>query len=436
MADTTMTSGGTPPCMYLDNNGSTFMPPSIVDTMIHWINQGDPSAPHALARKARKHLEEFRDYIADTCDFKRGEDLQDYQVIFTSGASESNCFIVTSAARAYAAKTGKLPHIITSNIEHDSLLRCCELLKQQRMAQLTVVAARTREPGFGTIDPGSVEEAIRPNTCLITVIAAHHKTGALNDLGEIGQIAHRASIPLHSDAAQLFGRSVVRPGRLNVDALSASFHKLHGPPGVGLLLVKNSLIRGYHLGPQICGGNQNGGLRGGTENLPGIAASYAAMKLALADRGAKNQKMQRLRDAIRGTLEKHCCCLTLEAWREEQQAPRAGADAKSHRLVIVWLMPQRPELVLPNVLLFAVVQRGNPDRYCSRAVQAALEKRNVMVGLVSYETAGLPAGGDAIRVSLADETTRADATRLVSTLLGVVASGDDLATMATNRKER
>jgi hypothetical protein len=114
-------------------------------------------------------------------------------------------------------------------------------------------------------------------------VAANCDTGVLNDLRRMSQATRRARVPFHTDAAQLFGRSAVRPAALGVDAFSATFHKLGGPPGVGVLVVRRALVDGYGLCPLICGG-QNGGLRGGAENLPGLGASLLAFRAAMAGR--------------------------------------------------------------------------------------------------------------------------------------------------------
>lgn len=453
--------------VYLDNNATTMAPPEVIDTVVRWMNRGHPSAGYASAREAQKLLQGFRRRLAADGGFELEGPLG-YTVLFTSGGSEGNCHIATAAARAYAACTKKLPHLILSAIEHQSMLACCRQLVRDRMAQLTLLPVRTcgsGSGGTGTVDPEELRKAIRPNTCLISIMAANNETGALNDLRSLGAIARAASIPFHSDAVQLFGRATVRPTVLNLDAFTGSFHKLHGPVGVGFLAIRTCFVDGYGLGALV-GGSQNGGLRGGVENLPGIAGAFAAYKRAALSRGDKNRQMRRLRDGMMVTLSRRFLAVHVDDYCEARPrapdgdtstprssrvptAPRTKAGAAlalrldtaaaEGRPVLVWIAPADRARILPNTLLFSTL-RAAPGGFCNKKARAALERRGVLVGIGSAGDAA--AGGPShviealdvppalwqgvLRVSLSDDTSAADVAAFVGAFAAVASSSEAL----------
>ena len=414
---------------YLDNNETTLMPGVAIDALNAWCNRGNPSAGYA--REARQMLDAFRQEVAVECGFE----LNTYAVVFTSGASESNSHIVTSAVRGYAVKTGRLPHVVTSAAEHKSLLACCRRLAKDGLCQLTVLPVGQSGPGLGTVDPDDIGAALRPNTCLVSIMAANHDTGVLSNLRAMAKYTRKARVPFHTDAAQLFGRSAVRPAALGVDAFSVSFHKLGGPPGVGLLVLRRALVDGYDLCPHISGG----GLRGGAENLPGIGASYAAFCAAMAGRAEKTARVFFMRNALKSALASRLPCFYVD---DHESAPLSSIDggitpprqqadrpfsAPARRAVesgapaVFWVAPADERLVLPNTLLLAVRRPG----FCNRAAQAALEARGVIVGLADAEVvAALGVHPDLrpgfLRVSLADSTTGDDIKSFVVNFLAIV----------------
>jgi cysteine desulfurase len=438
--------------VYLDNNATTLMPGKVIDALNAWCNRGNPSSEYASAREARQMMDAFRQQVAVECGFEL-DGPNAYAVVFTSGASESNCHIVTSAVRSYAAKTGRLPHVITSAAEHKSLLACCERLASERLCQLTILPVGRAGPGLGAVDPAAVAAALRPNTCLVSIMAANNETGVLSNLREISKAVRKARVPLHSDAVQLFGKSAVRPVVLGVDAFSASFHKLGGPPGVGLLVLRRALVEGYNLCAHISG-SQNGGLRGGTENLPGLGASFAAFRLAMTARAEKTAQVLRLRNALKAALATRLPCFYLDDHPADRPpsidggitppgpAPHNGSPEarraitlgeKAGTPVVFWIAPADERLVLPNTLLLAVRRPG----FCNRAARAALEARGVIVSLgsacnsadVAHGAAsgvvvamGIPAAlrDGVLRVSLSDDTTADDIKAFTVHFLAVV----------------
>lgn len=450
--------GDAPPA-FLDYNSTAPMAPEVVDAFVRWANQGNPSAEHAGAGRARKMMEAFRRELAAECGLEL-DGPDGYHLVFTSGGAESNSTVVTGAVRAFLAKTRRLPHVVTSAAEHKSLLACCLRLAKEQLCQLTVLPVGQGGAGLGAVSAADLEAALRPNTCLVTVMAANNETGVLTDLRALAEVARRARVPFHSDAVQLFGKAPLRAAALGLDAFSASFHKLGGPPGVGLLALRRSFVAGYDLAPLVCG-SQNGGLRGGTENLPGIGASFAAFRRATAQRAEKTARVLRLRELAREALAARLPCFYLE---EHGGAPRASIDggitpppaarestpAVKRALraaqraggppVVFWVAPADQRRVLPNTLLLAVRRPG----FCNKAARAALEKRGVIVSTGAACTArdgseassgvlvamgvdpALQAG--ALRVSLGDDTTAAEVERFVRQFFAVVTSDECLRT--------
>jgi cysteine sulfinate desulfinase/cysteine desulfurase-like protein len=286
------------------------------------------------------------------------------------------------------------------------------------------------------VDPEEVAKALRPNTCLVSVIAAHHVTGAVADLKALGVIAHKAKVPLHTDAAQCFGRLPLRLYGMGIDALSASFGKLHGPPGVGVLIVRAALVDGYGLGPLVAGdADLNEGLRGGGANAPSIAAAFSAFRAAAEGGAAAAAETKQLRDALRAALARRYSALYLDAYRDalvgknppayqvirDLAAGTPESEKNGTAPLLVWLSPRDGAGVLGNVLCFAIHRPG----ISGEAVRQALEEKGVFVGgLRPAEQADfaknfdIPAGlREAVFVAALSPMTRvADAKKFVQAL--------------------
>ena len=218
-------------CVYLDNNRTTIIPERVINEMIKWINEGATKQ-----KKVIKMMDIFRQEIADQCNFSL-IGPNGYCIVFTSGASESNMTIITSTIRSFSKVTNKQPHIIISEIEHDSIKNL-----QLENVDITSIPVTENRPYLGSIDPTLIDKSIKPNTCIISIMSANHKTGAINDIKTIGNIALNKNIPFHTDAVQTFGKFPINPIENNITTFSASFHKLHGPTGIGILAIKNSFI--------------------------------------------------------------------------------------------------------------------------------------------------------------------------------------------------
>lgn len=360
--------------IYFDNNATTMVPDSVVRAMVKWINKGNPSAETKEAGDCKKLINAFRDAIATDCMFPiEGTPHLSYAIIFTSGASESNSHIITSVCRAYSLKTGVVPHVITSEVEHKSILMCCEQLARERVLELTKIPVRTQGEFFGTVNPEDVQAAIRPNTALITIMTTNNETGVNNNIIKIGQIAAHHNIAFHSDAVQFFGRSRMRLVEWGIDAVSVSFHKLYGPPGIGALIVRKSLVAEYDLQP-IVYGTQNYGLRGGTINTPAIAGAYAGFKHTLEMRDSKNVQLRDLRRLFMARIAKRVKAVFIDDFIDGR--------LNSDKPLVVWLAP-RPaasgDIVVPWTVFMAIRRPG----ICNVEVKRALEKQGVIISIGS-----------------------------------------------------
>lgn len=369
--------------IYLDNNGTTFMSEATIKAMFAWVNKGNPSSSYKSANDCKMLISKFNAWIAQLCGFTlpRVADSGDhasppkptasqYRIIFTSGASESNNTMIRSTVDAYTAATRTTPHIIISAIEHKSILLCCEDLASQGRISYTMI-----EPDeLGFIQPDAVERAILPNTALICVMAANNETGAIIDYKRIGALAHKNQIPFYTDSVQIFGKFPIQPTKENVDAFSVSFHKLYGPAGIGLLVIKEQLVVGYQLKPIICG-MQNYKMRGGTENIMLYAGAFASAKENFMRRDAKNKKLLALKRIIMTEISKHIPARTYQEYLETKN------DKIKNSAEVIFISTATKNY-LPNTILFTLVKR-TPPFICNVDFKKDLESRGIIVSIGS-----------------------------------------------------
>ena len=252
--------------IYLDNAATTQVYPEVVDAMLPYFTEhyGNPSAIYSFADEAERAVDHARGEVADLIGAKKDE------IYFTGGGSESDNWALKATAEAYAAK-GK--HIITSAIEHHAILHTLEALAK-RGFEVTLLEI----PDTGIISPDQVRKAIRPDTCLVSVMFANNEIGTIQPISEIGALCQEAGVLFHTDAVQAVGHIPVQIQDSNIDLLSLSGHKFHGPKGIGARYAK----KGIRLQNLIYGGAQERGKRAGTENAPAIVGMAAALKEACA----------------------------------------------------------------------------------------------------------------------------------------------------------
>lgn len=269
--------------IYADHAATTKMSQAAIDAMLVAIreNYGNPSSLHQAGMEANDQLERAREQIA------RCLGCTPKEIFFTSGGTESDNQAILSAA-ALGARQGK-KHIISTAFEHHAVLHTLEKLKSQGFEiQLLNVGEK------GNITAKQVEEAIRPDTCLVTVMYANNEIGSILPVKEIGEICRKHQVLFHTDAVQAVGHVPISVKEQNIDLLSLSAHKFHGPKGIGVLYAK----KGIELIRLIEGGAQERGKRPGTENLPGIMGMAAALKEDCEKMGENSRKVAAMRDRL------------------------------------------------------------------------------------------------------------------------------------------
>ena len=275
--------------IYADHAATTKMSQAAIDAMFVAIreNYGNPSSLHQAGMEANDQLERAREQIA------RCLGCTPKEIFFTSGGTESDNQAILSAA-ALGARQGK-KHIISTAFEHHAVLHTLEKLKSQGFEiQLLNVGEK------GNITAKQVEEAIRPDTCLVTVMYANNEIGSILPVKEIGEICRKHQVLFHTDAVQAVGHVPISVKEQNIDLLSLSAHKFHGPRGIGVLYAK----KGIELIRLIEGGAQERGKRPGTENLPGIMGMAAALKEDCEKMGENCRKVAAMRDRLINGLGK------------------------------------------------------------------------------------------------------------------------------------
>ena len=275
--------------IYLDNAATTAVDEKVVGAMRPYFSKvyGNASSIHMLGQEAGKTLEKSGNEIAKAIGAEVGE------IIFTSGGTESNNLVIKGLAYANPDKK----HIIITRIEHDCVLNACKWL-QSINQEYKVTYLDVDNEGF--INTKELEDAIRPDTFLVSVIHGNNEIGTIQDLTAIGKICRNRGVYFHSDACQSFTKVNINVKKMNIDLLTINSHKIHGPKGVGALYIRN----GIKLNPLLHGGGQEKGIRSGTENIPGIAGFAEAVKIAMKNQIKDTVKMAKLRDNLIKGLEK------------------------------------------------------------------------------------------------------------------------------------
>ncbi len=300
--------------IYLDYNASTPVDPAVREAMLPFLGEyhGNPSSNHAMGRPVREAVEKARRQVAsligaDPC-----------ELVFTSGGTESNNTVIKGVAHT---RSGRGRHIIASAIEHPAVLNPCAFLEKTG-CEVTLVGVDK----FGTIDPQSIIDEIRPTTILISIMHANNEVGTIQPIAEIAGIAREAGVLMHTDAAQSCGKIETKVTELGVDFLSIAGHKVYAPQGIGALYIR----KGVSIEPLHHGAGHEGGRRAGTEAVPAIVALGAAAELASKAPGGSN--LATLRDHLYDGLRKDLGDDAVLLGHPEQRLPNTLAVGFRGRL--------------------------------------------------------------------------------------------------------
>lgn len=372
--------------IYLDNAATTRTAPEVVETMLPYFTEyyGNAGSIYGLAGESRKALLRARETIAGTLGAEANE------IYFTAGGSESDNWALKAVFEAWQDK-GR--HIITSRIEHHAVLHTCEYLEKMG-ARVTYLDVDSE----GLVDPGQLERAIRPDTILISVMAANNEVGTIQPVKEIGEIAAAHGILFHTDAVQAYGHLPLAVQEYHIDLLSASAHKFNGPKGAGFLYVgKKAGIRSF-----IHGGQQERGRRAGTENVPGIVGMAAAARRAHEHMEERAQKERMLRDYLIGRIEAEIPDVALNGHRTKRLPNNVNfsfADMEGETMLIMLDMAQ------------ICASAG------SACTSGAVDPSHVLLAMgLSKERAR-----GSLRLTLSEENTREELDTVVEELARIVA---------------
>lgn len=371
--------------IYADNAATTKINPVAMDVMNKCMTEvyGNPSSLHSVGQKAAEAMQKAREDIAQVL----GADFR--EIYFTSGGTEADNQAIYSAA-AFGEKKGK-KHIISSAIEHHAVLHTLQRLEKEGF-EITLLDVGED----GIVRPEDVRQAIREDTALVTIMYANNEIGTLQPISEIAAICREKKVIFHTDAVQAVGHVPINVREQNIDMLSLSAHKFHGPRGIGVLYVR----KGVPLFNLIEGGAQERGRRPGTENLPAIAGMAAALKEAVSHMAAAEEKVSSLRDIL------------IEGLSKIPHA-RLNGDAKRR-------LPGNVNFCFEGIegesLLLLLDNKGVAASSGSACTSGSLDPSHVLLAL------GLPheVAHGSLRLSLSEENTKEEMYYIIDAVREVV----------------
>lgn len=371
--------------IYLDNAATTALKPEVFEAMKPFFleNYSNPNSIYTFAQQSKKAVDEARETIAALIGAKPNE------IYFTAGGSESDNWAIKGCAEAFASK-GK--HMITTKIEHHAVLHTCEYLEKKgvEVTYLDVDAD-------GMISLEQLEQAIRPDTFLISIMFANNEIGTIEPVREIGAIAKKHGVLFHTDAVQAFGHVPVQVDELNIDMLSASAHKFHGPKGVGFFYMRNSV----KLGAYLHGGAQERSRRAGTSNVPGIVGMAKAAQLAVDGMEEHSKKIAAVRDHLIERVLAEVPFSKLNGHREQRLPNNANFCFR---------------FIEGESLLIMLDQKGICASSGSACTSGSLDPSHVLLAI------GLPheIAHGSLRLTLSEETTMEDVDIVADSLKAIV----------------
>lgn len=367
--------------IYLDHAATTPLRKEALDAMMPFFTEkaANASALYAAGRQTRSAIDEARRQIAQAIG------AHEREIYFTAGGSEADNWALFGIAQTLKEKR----HIITTQIEHHAVLNSCAALEQMGYPVTYI------EPDeYGFISPEKVKAAMRPNTGLVSVMIANNEVGTIEPIAEIAKIAHENGALIHTDAVQAVGHIPIDVEKLGVDLLSMAAHKFYGPKGIGALYIKN----GVHITSLIYGGEQEKGLRAGTENTPAIVGMGQALRLACENMTTENARLE----ALRSRFEEDIL----------SRIPHARINGMPNNRLPGTLHVTFPDADT-NMLLMRLDMEGIAASAGSACAAGAMERSHVIRAM------RVPEGAD-VRFSLGMENTQEDILKTVDALCRIL----------------
>lgn len=372
--------------IYLDNAATTAVKPEVFEAMKPYFMEtySNPASVYSFAGKAKKAVEEARDVIAKALNAKESS-----EIYFTGGGSEADNWAIKVVAEMYKDKGN---HIITTKIEHHAVLHTADWLEKKGYE---VTYLDVDEDGLVSLD--ELEKAIRPDTILISIMFANNEIGTIEPIKEIGALAKKHGVLFHTDAVQAFGHVPIDVQDMNIDLLSASGHKFHGPKGIGFLYLRN----GVKLGSFIHGGAQERSRRAGTHNVSGIVGMGAATRLAMDSMEKNAKKETEVRDYLISRIEKEIPYVKVNGHRDKRLPNNVNVCFR---------------FIEGESLLIMLDQKGICASSGSACTSGSLDPSHVLlaIGLVHEIAHG------SLRLTLSEDTTKEEADYVVDNLKMIV----------------
>ena len=371
--------------IYMDNAATTPVKPEVLDAMLPYFTEkfGNPSSIYSISSQNKKDITTARETIA------KAINTDTANIYFTAGGSESDNWALKATAEAYANK-GR--HIITSKIEHHAILHTCDYL-EKRGYEITYIDVDEN----GIVDLKQLEEAIRPDTILISIMFANNEIGTIEPIAEIGKIAKKHGVLFHTDAVQAFTQVPIDVEETNIDMLSVSGHKINGPKGIGFLYIR----KGVKIRSFVHGGAQERSRRAGTENVPGIIGLAKATEIAVGNMKERTAKEIEVRNHIIERVMNEIPYTRLNGDRERRLPNNINFSF---------------QFIEGESMLIMLDSFGICASSGSACTSGALDPSHVLLAI------GLPheIAHGSLRLTISEDTTMEDADFVVDKLKGIV----------------
>lgn len=398
------------PCnwIYMDNINS-----NILCNKAEQIYKKNLQNKYITQEDKNKMIDESKKYILQVCEAP----IDKYEVYFTSGDIESNNIILCAAINAYKKIRKIKPHIIISTVEDDSIVTYAKSLFDSDQIDLSIIKSNS----YGCILSETILEAIKPNTCFVSITYINSEMGSVNNIEKISSILHAKKIPLHCDCTNIFGKHKLDLSKTNIDTATITFDKINGPIGIGALIINNNLLNGYKLYEHS---TTLAGKR--IQNIPAIASAIESLKVSLINRKNKNKKILKFRNDIISKIGEKCQIMTFANFMKSDAPPLLDESKKStNKLIILGPPANNESYYTPSILSLMII---SDKKKTGDNIKKELEKMGIIIGVhdinknFMYKEIGIPkdAINYIIRLSLSDDLTQDDVNKFINAIKSII----------------